>query len=251
MTDPVAPLIESKLSDSIYEIILNRPDKLNALTDAMYGELIEQFNRAASDTSIKVVLLRSSSKHFCAGNDLADFLQTEFNLDSNVVQFLITLASFNKPVIAAVSGAAVGIGTTMLLHCDLVLAAQSAKFSLPFIKLGLTPEGGSSRLLARRCGELKANDWLYTGRNVLADEALSSGLVNQVCLDEEASWKEAFSLASSLSQNPLAVLVETKAVLKGGRMQETIELIKAEAEVFARRLGSEEAKAAFNRFLGR
>jgi len=164
----------------VYEIQINRPDKMNALTDKMYGRLIDQLNFAESDDAIKVILLRSSSKHFSAGNDLADFLETDFNFESNVVQFLVTMASLSKPIIAAVSGAAVGIGTTMLLHCDLVYASETSKFSVPFIKLGLTPEGGSSQMLADRCGLAKANDWLLTGRNVLADEALASGLVNHL-----------------------------------------------------------------------
>jgi enoyl-CoA hydratase/carnithine racemase len=243
--------ILGKAEGSVYEIQINRPDKLNALTDQMYGELIEQLNLAECDDAIKVILLRSSSKHFSAGNDLADFLETEFNFESNVVQFLVTMASLSKPIIAAVSGAAVGIGTTMLLHCDLVYASKTSKFSVPFIKLGLTPEGGSSQMLADRCGPAKANDWLLTGRNVLADEALSSGLVNHVFADTETTWEEAMSSAQKLSRSSSEVLIATKHLIKAEYISDVIGLIEKEALVFADRLKSEEAQSAFAAFLNR
>ncbi|MET1256079.1 enoyl-CoA hydratase-related protein [Aliikangiella maris] len=237
--------------DSVYQITINRPDKMNALTDAMYGELLAGLREASELSSIKVILICSSGAHFSAGNDLADFLQTEFNLESHVVQFLITLAKLEKPIIAAVNGAAVGIGTTMLLHCDMVFAAADSKFSLPFIKLGLTPEGGSSRLLAQRCGVAKANDWLYSGRNILADEALSSGLVNQVFSDAPAMLAKSIEYAQKIASNSLDSLVATKQVLKGDDRESTVALIKKEAQIFAERLQTPAAKAAFQAFLSR
>ncbi|WP_444998141.1 enoyl-CoA hydratase/isomerase family protein [Aliikangiella sp. IMCC44359] len=243
--------ILSRLDGSVFELQINRPEKMNALTDQMYGDLVEGIRKAEADEKVKVLLIRSSGAHFSAGNDLADFLQTAFNFESNVVQFLISLAKMTKPVIAAVNGAAVGIGTTMLLHCDLVFAAQDAKFSLPFIKLGLTPEGGSSQLLAQRCGTAKANDWLLTGRTFLADEACSSGLVNQVFQSAESTWLGAMSTAQKMSKNSLEVLIESKKLIKGEQVASVIELIKREAEIFAQRLSSTEAKAAFNAFLNR
>ncbi len=244
-------LIMARTEGQVFEIQINRPDKMNALTDEMYGQLIEKLQQAEKDSNIKVILLRSSSKHFSAGNDLADFLETEFNFESNVVQFLVTMACLTKPIVAAVTGAAVGIGTTMLLHCDLVFASQSAKFSVPFIKLGLTPEGGSSQMLADRCGPAKAYEWLLTGRNVLADEALSSGLINQIFADEESTWSEAMACAQKLTKSSAEVLTSTKYLLKGEYVEDVVGLIQAEALVFAERLKSDEAQSAFASFLNK
>jgi len=138
-----------------------------------------------------------------------------------------------------------------LLHCDLVYASQSAKFSIPFLKLGLTPEGGSSQMLADRCGPAKANDWLLTGRNVLADEALASNLVNQVFADEEATWSEAVACAQKMARSSSEVLVSTKYLLKGEYVEDVVGLIAKEALVFGDRLKSEEAQSAFASFLNR
>jgi enoyl-CoA hydratase/carnithine racemase len=244
-------LIIANTHGAVLEIQINRPDKLNALTDFMYGSLIEKLKQAENDTAIKVILLRSSGPHFSAGNDLADFLEVEFNFESNVIQFLVTLAKLTKPIIAAVNGAAVGIGSTLLLHCDLVYAAEDTKFSVPFIKLGLTPEGGSSKLLAERCGTLKANDWLLTGRNILADEALTCGLINQVNKDAQSNWDAAMFCSQNIAKNSADVLIETKKLLKAEQIPNVIELIRKEAEIFAKRLQSNEAKTAFSAFLNR
>jgi len=245
------PLVLTQTEGAVFEIQINRADKMNALTDAMYGALVNALKTAESDESVKVILLRSSGPHFSAGNDLADFLETEFNHESNVVQFLLSLAKLTKPIVAAINGAAVGIGTTMTLHCDLVFASKDLKASVPFIKLGLTPEGGSSQLLAKRCGELNANDWLLTGRTVLADEALNAGLVNRVFDDAETLWNEAMASAQKMARSSLAVLIETKKLLKGSQVESVVELIKNEADVFDQQLQTEEAKAAFAAFLNK
>ncbi len=241
--------IKAQIDQSVYEIILSRADKLNALTDAMYGLLVEHINKAQQDDKIKVVFLRSDTKHFCAGNDLADFLECEFDENSNVILFLRAIAKLTKPLVCAVGGAAVGIGTTMLLHSDLVYAAKDSKFSVPFIKLGLTPEGGSSKLLAQRCGTAKANDWLLTGRTFLAQEALQSGLVNQMLPDIDTTWAEAHKQAHKLAKNSLRVLQDTKALLKGDQVESVLALIDEEAKVFAKGLQTDEAKSAFKAFL--
>ncbi len=243
--------IFAKPIESVYEIQIARGDKLNALTDAMYGSLVEQLKYAESHDETKVIFLRSDNKHFCAGNDLADFLETEFNQDSNVVQFLVTIARLTKPIVCAVGGATVGIGTTMLLHCDLIYACDDTKFSMPFIKLGLTPEGGASKLLAQRCGVAKANDWLFTGRTFLAQEALDSGLVNGTFADTETTWAEARKVAQSLARNSSRVLNETKALLRADQIESVIELMEKEAVVFSEGLETEETKAAFKVFLDR
>ena len=235
----------------IYEIQICRGDKMNAITDAMYGDLIEQLEIAEQDDSTHVIFLRSDNKHFSAGNDLADFLETEFNESSNVVKFLVSLASLKKPLICAVGGAAVGIGTTMLLHCDLVYASDDSKFSVPFIKLGLTPEGASSKLLAQRCGTAKANDWLLTGRTFLTDEALKSGLINGSYSDTETTWNEARNIAVKLAKSSSRALQETKALLKAEHIDSVIRTMRKEAVVFAKGLETEEAKAAFHAFFNR
>ena len=244
------PILVNRKS-SVLEIQINRADKMNALTDAMYGAMNAALDDANSNDEIKVVLLRSSGSHFSAGNDLADFLATEFNLESNVVQFLIKLATLKKPIIAAVNGAAVGIGLTMLLHCDVVYVSEDVKLSVPFVKLGLTPEGGSSRLLAARCSDLKANEWLLTGRNILVEEAVSTGLVNQSFASAEALWEAAEELSQKMARNSLDILVKTKMLLKGEQIDSVVELIKKEANIFAEQLQTEEAKAAFAAFLKR
>ncbi len=243
--------IYAETEGAVYEIRLSRAEKLNALTDAMYGKLVEHLNKAEEDDTIRVVFLRSDSKHFCAGNDLADFLDCEFNQNSNVILFLKALARLSKPIVCAIGGAAVGIGTTMLLHCDLVYAAENTKFSLPFIKLGLTPEGGSSRLLAERCGTARAHDWLLTGRTFLAQEALDAGLVTGVFADIDATWAEAHKQAHQLAKNSLPLLQDTKYLLKGDRVDEVVELIVKEAEIFAKNLQTDQAKTAFKAFLGK
>ncbi len=235
--------------DSVYEIHISRGDKMNALTDAMYGSLVKHLDYAEASTDIKVTIIRSDNKHFSAGNDLADFLESEFNSESNVIQFLRAMATAKKPVIAAVGGAAVGIGTTMLLHCDWVIACEDTKFSVPFIKLGLTPEGGSSRLLAERCGTARAHDWLLTGRTFLAEEALSSGLVNKTSATIESTWEDARVMAKGLCKSSIRALMDTKALLKADEVDSVLALMEKEAKVFAASLKTTECQNAFNAFL--
>jgi len=246
-----AKYIIGERSSHLYEIQICRGDKMNALTDAMYGDLVEQLEIAERDDAIRVIFLRSNNKHFSAGNDLADFVETEFNESSNVIKFLVSLASLKKPLVCAVSGAAVGIGTTLLLHCDLVYACDDSKFSVPFIKLGLTPEGASSKLLAQRCGTAKANDWLLTGRTFLTDEALGSRLINGSYPDMETTWNEARNIAVKLAKSSSRALQETKALLKADQIDNVIDTMRKEAIVFAEGLETEEAKAAFHAFLNR
>ena len=237
--------------DAVYEIQISRGDKMNALTDAMYASMVAHINYAESSDDIKVIIIRSDNKHFSAGNDLADFLENEFNSESNVIQFLRAMATLKKPVIAAVGGAAVGIGVTMLLHCDWVVACEDTKFSVPFIKLGLTPEGGSSRLLAERCGTARAHDWLLTGRTFLADEALSSGLVNKTSASIESTWEDALAMAKGLSKSSLRALTDTKALLKADEVDSVLALMEKEAKVFDSALKTTECQNAFNAFLNK
>jgi enoyl-CoA hydratase/carnithine racemase len=243
--------IYADLDGSLYELKISRENKMNALTDAMYGSLVEHLQYAEANPEIKVIYLRSDNEHFTAGNDLQDFVQNDFDDDSNVIQFLKIITRLKKPLICAVGGAAVGIGTTLLLHCDLVYACEDTKFSLPFIKLGLTPEGGSTKLLAERCGTAKANDWLFTGRTFLAAEAEQSGLVNGTFSDMQATWEGARKIAKSLSQNSLEVLLSTKELLKGEQVEEVLTVIKKEVKVFTERLNSDESQAIMKAFLNK
>lgn len=241
-------LVLTRLQGEVLEIQINRADKLNALNDEIYAELAAQLQSAQENSEIKVVLLSGSGKHFCSGNDLTDFLEVKFGSESNVVLFLNALVSLSKPLVVAVSGAVIGIGTTLLLHSDMVFAARDSQFCLPFLKLGLTPEGGSSQLLAERCGNAKANEWLLSGRKILADEALASGLVNQLCDDRDICWQAADNFAQKLTASSLELLMTTKQMLNKRSTEERLELIDKEVQIFAQRLETDEAQAALQEF---
>jgi enoyl-CoA hydratase/carnithine racemase len=233
-------------ADGVCEVQLNRPDKRNALTLAMYGAITDALNEARADDSIRVVLISGAGSSFTAGNDLNDFMsQGDYNESNNAVRFLDTLRGFRKVLIAAVHGQTVGIGVTALLHCDLVVAARSTQMSMPFVKLGLVPEAGSSLLLPRLVGHQRAAELLFLGRTFDAAEAQQMGLVNRVT--EDASLvDEARKLARSIAQQPAGALLAAKRLLRsetglGARMQE-------ELEAFRTQLGSEEFKAAVQAF---
>jgi len=236
-------------ADGICEVQLNRPEKRNALTLAMYGAITDALNEARADESIRVVLVSGAGASFTAGNDLNDFLsQGNFTESNNAVRFLDTLRSFRKVLIAAVHGQTVGIGVTALLHCDLVLAARSTQMSMPFVKLGLVPEAGSSLLLPRLVGHQRAAELLLLGRPFDAAEALQMGLVNRVT--EDASlMDEARKLARTVAQQPPGALLAAKRLLRsetglGARIEE-------ELEAFRTQLASEELKTAVQAFFAK
>jgi enoyl-CoA hydratase/carnithine racemase len=236
-------------ADGVCEVQLNRPEKRNALTLAMYGAIIDALNEARADDSIRVVLVSGAGASFTAGNDLNDFInQGDFTESNNAVRFLDTLRSFRKVLVAAVHGQTVGIGVTALLHCDLVVAARSTQMSMPFVKLGLVPEAGSSLLLPRLVGHQRAAELLLLGRAFDAAEALQMGLVNRVT--EDASlMDEARKLARTVAQQPPGALLAAKRLMRsetglGARMQEELEAFRAQ-------VGSEEFKAAVLAFLRR
>ena len=175
------PIIIVEQQDGLLTLTLNRHDKRNALNTAMYRALTDALRQATEDDAIHALLIQGQSDCFTAGNDLADFVGKEtLEADDPILQFLHTLADFPKPVIAAVGGAAVGIGTTLLLHCDLVYLADNARLQLPFVELGLVPEFASSLLLPRSVGHLKAAELLLLAEAIDADEALQLGLANRV-----------------------------------------------------------------------
>jgi enoyl-CoA hydratase/carnithine racemase len=237
-------------ADGVCEVQLNRPEKRNALTLAMYGSIIDALNEARADDSIRVVLISGAGASFTAGNDLNDFIsQGDFTESNNAIRFLGVLRSFRKVLMAAVHGQTVGIGVTMLLHCDLVVAARSAQMSMPFVKLGLVPEAGSSLLLPRLVGHHRAAELLLLGRPFDAAEALSMGLVNRVT-EEAGLMEEARKLARCLAQQPPGALLATKRLLRSetgsvaGRIEEELEAFRAQ-------LGSEEFKAAVQAFFAK
>src|SRR5450759_32897 len=232
--------------DGILRIEINRPDKKNALTAAMYQAMADALKAAEADSKVRVVLIHGKSDLFTAGNDLQDFLDNR-SRDENrpAFQFLRNISRAQKPIVAAVAGAAVGIGTTMLLHCDLVYAAPNARLQLPFVNLGLVPEAASSLLLPALVGYQRAAELLLLGEPFSAQKAKEIGLVTEV-VPADGLFDTARSQAKKLARLPAASLRLTKKLMKQGQMAAVAQQIKLEASHFAERLASPEAKEAFS-----
>ena len=235
--------------DGILRIEINRPDKKNALTSAMYQAMADAINVAEADSKVRVVLIHGKSDLFTAGNDLQDFLDNPPRDDNQpVFQFLYGISQAQKPVVAAVAGAAVGIGTTMLLHCDLVYAAPNARLQLPFVNLGLVPEAASSLLLPALIGYQRAAELLLLGEPFTAQKAKEIGLVTEV-VPEGQLFDTAMAQAKKLASKPAASVRLTKRLMKQGQMAAVAQQIKLESGHFGERLDSPEAKEAFTAFL--
>jgi len=246
MSEPVL----SATAAGVCELRLNRPEKRNAITFAMYAALLQELTAAQADAAVQAVLLSGEGAGFCAGNDLHDFLNgPEFSPGHPVMGLLRTLATFQKPLLAAVHGQTVGIGVTMLLHCDLIVAARATQFSLPFVSLGLVPEAASSLLLPRRIGPQRAAELLLLGRPFDADTALRLGLVNRV-VEEAALMEEARALAGALARQPPEALAATRRLLRGDQAA-TLARIDEEARIFGAQLKSAEFRTAVSAFLAR
>jgi len=229
-------------ADGICELRFNRPEKRNAITFAMYEVLARHLHEALADPAVRVVLLCGAGSSFTAGNDLNDFLSgPEFSPAHPVMTVLRTLASYEKPLVAAVHGATVGIGVTMLLHCDLVVAARGTQLTMPFVTLGLVPEAGSSLLIPRLTGQQRAAELLLLGEPLDAERAERLGLVNRV-VEEGRVIEEARLLAQRLAQQPVEALRATRRLLRGDPA-ELLARIDAEAQLFAVRLKSAEFRA--------
>lgn len=240
--------ILTSLQNGIYHITLSRPDKKNALTVAMYTAVTEALASAERDPEAKAVLISGSNRCFSAGNDLGDFLENPpKDPSAPVYRFFAQLAKMTKPLVAAVEGVAVGIGTTLLLHCDLVYADKDAKFILPFVNLGLSPEAGSSHLLVQRVGYVRAAELLLFGEPFMAETAQKYGLINQVVTDKPV-LEYALERCARLAAQPAASVRDTKALLKRPQQAAVDAAISTEVEVFIRRLASPEAKEAFAAF---
>lgn len=249
MSGDQAKTILSRTDDGILTLTLNRPEKQNAITREMYEILAAAIRAAQGDFNIRAVLITSSSPHFTSGNDLFDFLNTPpLEEGSPVMNFLGAIHELAKPLIAAVSGNAVGIGTTMLLHCDLVVASPTARFSMPFVNLGLVPEAGSSLLFPRLVGHQRASRVFLTGEAFGAPEALQMGLIAEISDDPIAS---AIELARKISQQPPNAVLQTKALLKSEMHEKVAAVMRAEGELFQMALQSDEAREAFMNFLAK
>jgi enoyl-CoA hydratase/carnithine racemase len=236
-----------EIKDGIAVIRMQRPEKKNAITLAMYLAMIEALGRADADPATRVAVILGADGVFSAGNDIGDFVRVASSGGDLTppLRFLHTLAGFSKPVVAGVGGVAIGIGVTLLLHCDLAYASTGARFKTPFVDLGLTPEGGSSLLLPQLLGHRGAAQWLLLGDEVDAEGARQAGLINAVV---ERADEAALAAAARLAQKPPTALVEAKRLMKRATAAQVAETIDFEGRVFAERLRSPEALAALMSF---
>jgi enoyl-CoA hydratase/carnithine racemase len=247
MTDNVQ--IEN--SNGILTLTLARPEKKNALTNEMYGKLADAIEAADNDATVRVILIRGQGDSFTAGNDIAEFAAVAAGVaqgERQVMRFIRSLARLTKPLLAAVQGRAVGVGTTMLLHCDLVVLADNALLSTPFVSLALVPEAASSLLMPLRLGHARAFELFALGEPISADVALAFGLVNRVVAQDRLD-AEAMALAQRLAKQPPGSLVATKRLMRNAEMM--LKQMEEEGEYFEARLKSAEAREAFQAFAER
>ncbi len=233
----------------VLTLTINRPEKKNSFTQTMYATMADALTQAGEDAAVRVVVIQGAANIFSAGNDIGDFLSNRpAGEDAPVFRFMRALATFPKPLVAAVCGPAVGIGTTMLLHCDLVYAGDNAAFSMPFVNLGLCPEAGSSLLLPRLMGYHRAAEALLLGEPFMAEAALEAGLVNRIVPPTEANGV-AQAQARKLAAKPLAALIESKRLMKHALQAQVLSTIRDEANSFGALLAAPAAKEAFTAFM--
>ncbi len=235
-------------TNHILRVQLNRPQKKNALTPAMYDALRQAIERANADTDIHVMYLTGSGDSFCAGNDLHSFLQDPGS--DSAARFIKAIATAEVPIVAAVNGVAVGVGVTMLLHCDLVYAVEDARFNFAFIGLGLLPEAASTYLLPRILGYSRAAELLMLGEAFTADKARECGIVNAVVVPGELD-ELAWSKAEQLAAKPPEALRQTKMLLRRGSAQAVQEAMEIELGMIGERLVSDEVRGIMQAFFAR
>lgn len=241
--------VRIEVAGPVMTLRIDRPEKKNAITSAMYTALSDGLDRAGGDAAIRVVVIAGSSGMFTSGNDLEDFLgATRIDGDTPIARFLHTLSVFEKPLVAAVAGPAVGIGTTMLLHCDLAYAADTAVLQMPFVSLGLVPEAASSLLLPQLVGMAKAAELLYFGASLGAAEAERLGIVNGVVAADRLEAHVA-ERAAALARQPAAAVRATKRLLRRSAAGTVAERIAEESAIFSDRLRSPEAVEAITAFM--
>jgi enoyl-CoA hydratase/carnithine racemase len=236
-------------SGSILRVQLNRPAKRNAMTSAMYLSLASIFNEVATDEDTRVVLWHGAGDSFCAGNDIDDFLKNPPGPgESPQARLMEALVNFDKPIVAAVHGATIGGGTTMLTHCDFIYAGESTKFQMPFINLAVVPEFGSSCSVPLRIGHVRAAELLLLGASFDARRAADLGLVTEVAPDKDVLAR-ATETARKLAAKPAAALQASKRLMKQPFREQIKTAMKAENEEFSAQVRSEDAKEAFTAFL--
>jgi enoyl-CoA hydratase/carnithine racemase len=243
--------IKIEKSDGILSLTMARPDKKNALTNAMYAALADAMEAAETDPSVRVLLIRGEGDMFTAGNDVGEFAAMAtgaFKGERHVSRFIQALAKCSRPLVAAVQGRAVGIGTTMLLHCDLVALAENALLSTPFVSLALVPEASSSLLMPLRIGYARAYEMFALGEAVDAKSAFSWGMANRVVSLDKLDV-EARGLAPRLAKQPAGAVSATKRLMRSPEL--LLAQMKAESEQFAARLTTAEAREAFTAFAER
>ncbi|HZU32153.1 MAG TPA: enoyl-CoA hydratase [Candidatus Angelobacter sp.] len=246
----MAENIVTAIQNRVMSIRMERPEKKNALTRAMYLGMVDALKQADADPNARVILISGTQDCFTAGNDLIDFANAKPGESSPAILYLETLIAAQKPVIAVVNGVAVGIGTTMLLHCDLVYAGSSARFQLPFVNLGLCPEAGSSAVLPALMGHHRAAELLFFGEPFGAETARDLGIVNEVVPDVEL-FARAGEKAQRLAEKPPAALRTTKALMKGNVSGGISQAMARETEQFVALLQGPEAKEAMAAFMQR
>jgi enoyl-CoA hydratase/carnithine racemase len=234
---------------AVLAVTLARPERRNAITVAMYESLAQAVEGASADPSIRVITFQGEGQDFAAGNDLADFLNADLRDGEEiaVMRFLRALARCETPIVAAVHGNCVGIGTTMLLHCDLVIAGEDALFSLPFVDLGLVPEAASSLLLPRLAGRRRAARYLLLAEPFGVDEAMAIGLASHRA-EPGALEEKLAEVVERLLAKPAEALRHTQQLLRGEARDEILERMKSESDLFGERLASDEVKQAIARF---
>lgn len=238
--------------EGLLTLRLNRLPKKNALTRAMYSGMAEVLEQADRDGSVRAVLITGGEACFTSGNDVADFIQAPpAGLNSEVFHFMQALFEFSKPVVAAVSGPAVGIGTTLLLHCDLVYVSREASLKMPFVNLGLCPEYGSSLILPRLLGHARAAELLLLGQGFTGEQAAAWGIANQALEDGAATLAKAREMALRFQQLAPSAVADSKRLMRAPGREELRRVIEEEGALFGQRLRSPEAIEALTAFMQR
>lgn len=244
-----AAQIVSEARDGVLRVEIRRPDKKNALTVPMYAALTAALEAADRRADIRVVLLHGQAEIFTSGNDLKDFLENPaLGEDHAAYRFVRTISKTCKPIVVAVNGPCIGVGATLLLHCDLIYAGQSATFAMPFVNLGLCPEAASSLLLPLAAGNARAAEIFLLGESIGAEQAVQCGMVSKVLPDAEV-LAYATEQARKLAAKPPAAVRLTKELMRRGFRAQVEDTIREESDQFGRRLASLEAKEAFSAFL--
>ena len=252
MTQSADGYLLTSLQDGVLTLRLNRVEKKNAMTQTMYSAMAQAINDAAADPAVRVLVIGGAAEAFTAGNDMVDFMKVAQSGggggDSPVIRFMNALAAFPKPAVAAVRGLAIGVGVTLLLHCDLIYASENAKFTMPFVNIGIVPEYASTYLMPRIMGHARAMELVMFGEPFTAAHARECGLVNEVLADDQVEAR-AMERALKLAAQPPAALRTTKRLMKRWTDNTVTEAIPLEAFHFVPMLSQPEAQEAIGAFL--